>query len=616
MRRLSLSVVFLVAVWASFSSAADSPVATQFLQLPAVAQANISATIGRDDASYAARRNGAGLHAENSRIRLGVDFNSSGVTLRSGASRWGMRLVAYGYGDALQPVAVVSPQAKANRVEYQRGAMTEWYANGPAGLEQGFTLKEAPVNPQGKPLTIALALSGDQRATLDKNLKGLLLGNGDKDNLRYTGLSAYDANGKELRAWLELRGEQLQLRVEDAGAQYPVVIDPWVQVAELTASDSQAQSFGVVSISGDTIAVGAPLTAVGSNSQQGAAYIFVKPATGWKDMTETAKLTASDGGSLDLFGLSIATNGSSVVVGARGHNSFQGVVYVFLRPKSGWKTTSKFTAELTPSDGKANDYFGQSLAMDGNTVVVTGLRPGLPAYVYVRPAGGWKSATQTAKLTTIEGAGLGPVGISGNTVVASGALNNAQIAAYVYVQPTAGWRDMAETAKLNASDQQKNDGFGQSVGISGNTIVAGSPFAKVGGNSDQGAAYVFVKPASGWKSTTETAKLTASDGASYDVFGVSIAIRGDTVAVGAPNAIVAKRYDGAVYLFLKPNGGWKSTSIFQAKLKTFDANGYYIAFADYNSLAIGNGVVVVGAREDHPKGQQYGPGSAFVFTRQ
>jgi len=286
-----------------------------------------------------------------------------------------------------------------------------------------------------------------------------------------------------------------------------------------------------------------------------------------------------------------------------------------VKPKNGWKTTSKFTAKLTASDGKANDYFGGDLAMDGNTVVATGLRQGLSAYVYVKPAAGWKSATQTAKLSTREGAGLGPVGVSGNTVVASGALNNAQIAAYVYLQPLTGWRDMTETAKLNASDQQNNDGFGQAVGISGSTIVVGSPFATVNGNPDQGAAYVFVKPVSGWKSTTETAKLTASDGVSYDVFGVSIAIRGDTVAVGASGAR-GNGYWGAVYLFVKPQGGWKTTSAFQAKLKTFDAYGYDIAFAYYNALAIGNGVVVVGAPDDHPKNQEYGPGSAFIFAHQ
>jgi hypothetical protein len=250
--------------------------------------------------------------------------------------------------------------------------------------------------------------------------------------------------------------------------------------------------------------------------------------------------------------------------------------------------------------------------MDGNTVTVTGARQGGSAYVYVEPAGGWRSTTQTAKLTASDGARLGGVAISGSTVVAGGDINTTSSGDYVYVQPPGGWRDMRETAKLNASDQQKNDGFGV-PGVSGNTIVAGSPGATVNGNVEQGATYVFVRPASGWKSTTETAKLTASDGAAYDSFGSSIAIRGDTVMVGAPIARVAKRYDGAAYLFVKPTGGWKTTSAFQAKLKTFDVAGY-IGFAIY--VALGNGVAVVGAPLDHPKNQQYGPGAAFVFTHQ
>jgi hypothetical protein len=272
-----------------------------------------------------------------------------------------------------------------NRVEYQRGELTEWYVNGPAGFEQGFTLASAPGKSNGQPLTIALAVSGHLRRTVQKDGHELKLEGIGGNDLRYTGLSAYDATGKELRAWLEWSGSQLRLKVEDGQAQYPVVIDPWMQLAELTASDGQGgDGFGEATIQGNTIVVGALLATVGGNNQQGAAYVFIKPKTGWTNATQVAKLTASDGQAFDRFGVSIGTNGEAVMVGAMGANNSQGAAYVFVKPKGGWQTTSTFNAKLTASDGKANDFFAQTAAMSGNTVVASSIGSG---YVYVKTAG-------------------------------------------------------------------------------------------------------------------------------------------------------------------------------------------------------------------------------------
>ena len=91
-----------------------------------------------------------------------------------------------------------------------------------------------------------------------------------------------------------------------------------------------------------------------------------------------------------------------------------------------------------------------------------------------------------------------------------------QGAAYVFTEPGSGWANMTQTAKLTASDGAADDRFGDSVSISGNTVVVGAPNATVGGNSGQGAAYVFTEPGSGWANMTQTAKLTASDGAADD----------------------------------------------------------------------------------------------------
>jgi hypothetical protein len=125
-----------------------------------------------------------------------------------------------------------------------------------------------------------------------------------------------------------------------------------------------------------------------------------------------------------------------------------------------------------------------------------------------------------------------------------------QGAAYVFVKPRPGWADRTQTAKLTASDGASDNLLGLSVAISRDTVVAGADLATVGANASQGAAYVFVKPGSGWADRTQTAKLTASDGASLDRLGVSVAVSGGTVIAGAPGATVgASLFQGAAYVF-------------------------------------------------------------------
>src|SRR5439155_302110 len=138
------------------------------------------------------------------------------------------------------------------------------------------------------------------------------------------------------------------------------------------------------------------------------------------------------------------------------------------------------------------------------------------------------------------------VAISGDTIVA-GTYQDAgfQGAAYVFVKPSSGWANATETAKLTASDGDRFQGLGYSVAVSGDTVVAGAPYF------NQGAVYVFEKPSTGWASGTETAKLTASDGTAYTGLGYSVAVSGDTVAAGAPPA---------AYVFVRPPGGWANAT--------------------------------------------------------
>ncbi|MDE2180270.1 MAG: FG-GAP repeat protein, partial [candidate division NC10 bacterium] len=560
------------------SRSAATPRST-LADLPLPAQAAISGALGQDSPAYHATPHGTTVRVENPRHDLTATFRPTGLHLHVGAATWGLRYQGVGYGTATRRARPVAPQAQANRIEYHHGPLTEWYVNGPRGLQQGFTLTTPPGPRTGAPLTLRLALSGSLHAHVEPGGTALTLTQlNESTRLAYRGLTAWDATGRALPARLQLQGRALLLQVEDADARYPVVVDPFIEheLAKLTTSDGAVgDAFGYsVAISGDTVVVGALQVDISGQTQQGAAYVFVKPSGGWKNTsTFTAKLTTLDGVANDNFGISVAISGDTVVVGALqvgiGGNTNQGAAYVFVKPGSGWTNTSTFTAKLTASDGAASDNFGYSVAIDGDTVVV-----GVPyadigsnadqgaAYVFVKPSGGWAGAlTETAKLIAAYGAANDKFGISvaidGDTVVvgvpyADIGSNADQGAAYVFVKPGSGWANTSTfTAKLTASDGAAGDNFGSSVAISGDTVVVGAAWAAISANAWQGAAYVFVKPGGGWMwGRFETAKLIASDGAASDSFGYSVAISGNTVVGGADRATIGGRIvQGAAYVF-------------------------------------------------------------------
>jgi hypothetical protein len=201
------------------------------------------------------------------------------------------------------------------------------------------------------------------------------------------------------------------------------------------------------------VVVGAYYADPGGITSAGAAYVFVKPVGGWGDITQTAKLTASDKAIGDHFGRSVVISGGVVVVGAPdadpGGTISAGAAYVFVKPVGVWTNMTQ-TAKLTASDKAADDNFGNSVSVSGSLVVV--------------------------------GA---PYADSGGLITAG--------TAYVFVKPGGGWTNMTQTAKLTASDKAASDWFGFSVAISGDVVVVGAISADPGGTTEAGAAYIFKK---------------------------------------------------------------------------------------------------------------------------
>jgi FG-GAP repeat len=410
---------------------------------------------------------------------------------------------------------------------------------------------------------------------------------------------------------------------------FPVALSAQItQLAELMPSDPAANQYfgGSVAASGDTLVVG---SYAGCGTTAGEVYVFVRPRSGWSNMTQTAKLTASNGQPGDCFGADVAISGDTILVGAdnttiRGVASV-GTVYVFVKQAGGWANMTE-TAQLHAANGGQSSYFGGSIAIQGGTAVVGAYSGGEnqhgASFVFVEPSGGWKNMTETAELAASNPtprADFGEsVAIDGNTIVVGAGcaptVKHFHIfcgpgIVYVFVEPAGGWVNATETAMLTSSEGQYGAGLGTSVAISGDTIAAGASFASpASGFPKSGEVYVFTEPSEGWTSMTQTAEL------SWDLwelgrFGQTVAIQDNAILAGAPDDPVHGIFvQGIVSLFLEPADGWINATVGNLALTSSGATGFG------NSIAINGENIAIGAPYSITNLQN--AGTAYVFGRE
>ena len=263
------------------------------------------------------------------------------------------------------------------------------------------------------------------------------------------------------------------------------------------------------------------------------------------------KFRASDGADDDYFGYAVAIDGNTAVIGANyddDKGSDSGSAYIFRYDGSSWVQEAKLLA----SDGAAYDYFGYSVAIDGNTVVIgayydddKGSNSG-SAYIFRYDGSSW---VQEAKLVAPDGAASDyfgwSVAINGNAALVGAFWDDDKGynsgSAYIFQFNGSNW---VQQAKLLASDGAYQNYFGCSVAIDGNTALVGAHNDDNGSSS--GSAYVFRFNGSTW---VQQAKLLAPDGAAYDYFGCSVAIDGDTALVGASYDDDKGSNSGSAYVF-------------------------------------------------------------------
>lgn len=466
------------------------------------------------------------------------------------------------------------------------------------------------------------------------------------------------------------------------------------QQAYVKASNTDAgDQFGFrIAVSGDTMVISAPQegsNADGVNGDQtnntyryfGAAYVFVRQGTNW---TQQAYLKASNSQLEDFFGYSVAISGDTIVIGSPHESSggngngvtngnwiFDlGAAYVFVRNGTNWTQEAFLKASNTHSDPYRGFYFGWSVSIYSNTIVVgaheepsnaTGVNGNQAdtsayqagaAYVFVRNGNTWSQQAYLKASNTGTGDRFGEwAAVSGDTIVvgapnedsnATGVngnqTNNAAMdsgAAYIFVRNGNTW---SQQAYLKASNANQNDFFGYAVAVSGDTVVIGAPYERgnstgvngsqaVGPSVRYGAAYVFVRSGNSW---SQEAYLKAGNDLPEQQFGSAVAVAGDIVVIGSrqengdaagvngTNTVNGDfPYAGAVTTFIRNGTNWSQSAYLKASNPdSYDQFGY--------SVAVSGDTMVTGARDEASdatgvNGSQTnnlagGAGAVYVFT--
>jgi hypothetical protein len=275
--------------------------------------------------------------------------------------------------------------------------------------------------------------------------------------------------------------------------------DVWNLEQRLTASDAtNGDSFGVsVALDGNSLVVGANNDGISSLVYRGAAYVFERTNNGW---IQRQKLTSLDGSIGDNFGFQVAVSGETAFI-----RDNRGFVYVFDRVSGQFVERQKLNAN-TPG----------GLALSDNTAI-------LGSQVFSRVNGIWR---ELQRLTSSDGtATFSAVALSGDTAF----LTSTQGIAYAFARTGSGWQ---EQQRLIASDGSRL----RSVGLSGDTAVIGSVTS----------AYAFTRTGGVW---SERQRLIASDGTPSDGFASNVVLSGDTAVIGAPAGGIGSQRNGSVYVF-------------------------------------------------------------------
>ena len=447
------------------------------VHLPAGLQAAIDRTLSAEPAT--------------SPSGLSLTWGSAGaVSFRPGKAGQGFTLRPVSFGaarlEAFSPGSFVFGQKDVTEA-LGHGA-SAWYKASAKGFEQGFTISRPPAGKAGA-LSIVLSYSGGLHPS-SPGPRGFDISGRSGPEMTYGGLRATDATGKALPARLVLGHGTVRITVSDAGAAYPVTVDPFVApssapTATFTGTGTEQLGSSVaLSADGQVALVGAPFTSSGN----GAAYLYTEASGTWPS-APTASFTGTGGENLG-WSVALSADGQTALVGAPFASSNNGAAYLYAEPASGWPATPSPTANFTGTGGEQLGY-SVALSADGQTALVGAFAASSgngAAYLYTEASGTWPT-TPTASFTGTGGEQLGySVALSADgqaALVGAPFASSSNGAAYLYTEASGTWPTTPAASFTGTGSE--NLGWSVALSADGQAALVGAPTA----SSGNGAAYLY-----------------------------------------------------------------------------------------------------------------------------
>ena len=531
---------------------------------------------------------------------------------RSGGLALTPKSVGRASGQALSPGGFVF--GAKSTTEPLGDGVSVWYKAAASGFEQGFTLERRPSG-AGARFSIVLGYGGGLHATASG--PGTLSLLGPKGPvMTYGALRVTDATGRALPSHFSLGTGEVRIVVSDAGATYPLTVDPFVwpsttPVATVTGTDGAYLGTSVaLSADGQEALVGAPNA--GSNGD-GAVFVYAETGGTWS----TNPVATIAGSANERLGgpVMLSVDGGTALLGSPATGDANGAAYVYTGAGASWSATP--VASFTGTGG--NYSFGSSIALsaDGQAALVgaPSVSSGAGAvYVYSTTGGVW-SSTPTTIFTGGADAGLGgSVALSADGQVAllgapgDPSTGSESGAAYLYTETGGNWPTAATVTYTGTSNEEL--GYSVALSADGQEALVGAPNAgslagAPPGAQATGAVYIYDEVGSTW-STTPVATLTGTLGQGFGA-PISLSADGQTVLVGAA---LAGPYGGAAYLYAEPGASWSTTPA-----ATFSGTSPDGTFGSALALSADGQVVLVGAPNAGPDGlNSYGTASLYAAS--
>ena len=568
------------------------------------------------------------------------------------AWRFGWTTSGWGRRAAMHAVAgAAAPEANGARVTYRHASgLVEWYENTSAGLEQGFTIAERPAGDGALAIEGRLApglrpeLRPDGAADLIEHTSGASV-------LRYGAPKVFDAAGRTISSWLEVTDEKLAIVVADAGADYPLTVDPLLNAPIWFGEPNQDEaSYGAaVSTAGDVNGDGFSDILVAASyydngqENEGRVWLYLGSPAG----PSNAPAWTSEGNQADAsWGLSVGAAGdvngdgfSDVIVGSPYYDNDQvdeGRAAVYLGSPGGLSGAPAWTAE----SNQVSAQLGQvATAGDVNGDGFSDVIVGAPSYdngpavgrafAYLGSASGlatspsWTAETNQPSIFGFSVGTAGDVNADGFSDVIVGAFfykngEDQEGGAFVYMGSAAG---LQTTPAWIAESNQASARFGYSVGAAGDVngdgyadVVVGAPLYD-NGQSDEGRAFVYLGSATGLQTAVA---WTAESNQSVAELGSSVATAGDVNGDGFADVLCgAHLYNnaqpdvGRVYLYEGSAAGLATIFAWFGESSQFgsDYGGAVATAGDVNGDGYSD--ILVGSR--YASNPQFQEGLAYVY---